>query len=337
MTTETKKIRWGVLGWARIARDHVIPAIRRASNSEFHALASREPAKLKEGRETFKVPVTYDRYEDLLADPTVDAVYLPLPNALHCEWTIKAAERGKHVLCEKPIALNAAECRRMIAASAANGVRLMEGFMYRYTDRTRQVGEILRGGMLGEIKFVSSTHRFLLANPASIKLKPELGGGALYDVGCYAVNFAGLVADELARQQGLPAESAMPESVAVEQVRAGGVDVNFSALLNYSMGLIASVNCGINSQRRVYSEIIGTRGALEVPDTFLDNAGSLILTLGEERREIPVALSDRYRLEVEDFAGAILAGRAPQFGLTETLRNAEVMDQLMAAGVKPAS
>jgi len=187
MTTETKKVRWGVLVWARIARENVIPAIRRAANSEFHALASREPAKLSEARDKFNVPVTHDRYEDLLADPTVDAVYIPLPNALHCEWTIKAAERGKHVLCEKPIALNAAECRRMIAASAANGVRLMEGFMYRYTNRTRQVLEVLRSGALGEIKFVSSTHRFLLTNPASIKLKPELGGGALYDVGCYPV------------------------------------------------------------------------------------------------------------------------------------------------------
>jgi predicted dehydrogenase len=219
----------------------------------------------------------------------------------------------------------------MIAASTANGVRLMEGFMYRYTDRTRQVLEILRSGVLGEIKFVSSSHRFLLTNPASIKLKPELGGGALYDVGCYPVNFAGLVADELARSQGLPPESAVPESVAVEQVRAGGVDVSFSALLKYPTGLIASVNCGINTQRRVHSEIIGTRGVLEVPDTFLDNAGSLILTLGEERREIPVAQSDRYRLEVEDFADAILSGRAPQFGLNETQRNAEVMDKLLTS------
>ena len=333
MTTETKKIRWGVLGWARIARDNVIPAIRRAANSEFYALASREPAKLQAARDKFNVPVTHDRYEALLADPTVDAVYIPLPNALHCEWTIKAAERGKHVLCEKPIALNAAECRRMIAASTANGVRLMEGFMYRYTDRTRQVLEVLRSGVLGEIKFVSSSHRFLLTNPASIKLKPELGGGALYDVGCYPVNFAGLVADEQGRQQGLLPESAVPESVAVEQVRTGGVDVSFSALLKYSTGLIASVNCGINSQRRIFSEIIGTRGALEVPDTFLDNAGSLILTQGDERREIPVALSDRYRLEVEDFAEAILAGRTPQFSLIETLRNAEVLDKLLAAGV----
>jgi xylose dehydrogenase (NAD/NADP) len=327
MMTEKKKIRWGVLGWARIGREHVIPAIRRSSNSEFHALASREEAKLAEARASFAVPQTYHIYDDLLKDPSVDAVYIPLPNALHCEWTIKAAELGKHVLCEKPIALNAAECRRMIAACAANRVHLMEAFMYRYTARTRLVLEVLRSGALGEIKFISSTHRFLLTNPASIKFKPELGGGALYDVGCYPVNFAGMVADAMGNK---PAD-AVPESVAIEQVRSGGVDVIFSALLKYPAGLIASVNCGINSQRRIFSEIIGTRGMLEVPDTFLDDAGSLTLTQDNERREIPVPQSDRYRLEVEDFADAILAGRAPQFSLTETQRNMEVMDKLLAA------
>jgi predicted dehydrogenase len=331
MTTEKKKIRWGVLGWARIARENVIPAIRRASNSEFHALASRDESKLAEGRNSFNVLQTYHSYEELLKDPTVDAVYIPLPNALHCEWTIKAAEQGKHVLCEKPIALNADECRRMIAACAANRVHLMEAFMYRYTDRTRLVLEVLRSGALGEIKFVSSTFRFLLTNPASIKLKPELGGGALYDVGCYPVNFAGMVADEMARQQAGKPEDATPESVAVQQVRSGGVDVLFSALLKYPNGMIASVNCGINSQRRIHSEIIGTRGMLEVPDTFLDDAGHLTLTLANDRREIPVPQADRYRWEVEDFADAILEGRAPQFSLGETQRNMEVMDKMFAA------
>jgi predicted dehydrogenase len=328
---EKKKIRWGVLGWARIARENVIPAMLRSANAEFHALASRDPAKLAEGRARFAGVKTHESYEALLKDPAVEAVYIPLPNALHCEWTIKAMEQGKHVLCEKPLALNAAECRRMIAAAAANRVQLMEAFMYRYTERTRRVLEVLRSDVLGEIKFVSSTSRFLLTNPASIKLKPGLGGGALYDVGCYPVNFAGMVADEMARGAGGRPEDTRPVSVAVEQVRGGGVDVIFSALLKYPTGMIASVNCGINAQRRVLSEIVGTRGALEVPDTFLDNAGALTLIQGEERREISVAASDRYRLEVEDFSDALLTGRAPQCSLGETLRNMEVMDELFAA------
>jgi len=327
--TNNRKIRWGVLGCARIARENLIPAMQRSSNSEFHAIASREAAKLAECRAKFNVPKTYASYDELLRDPEIDAVYVPLPNSLHREWTIKAAENGKHVLCEKPMALNAAECRDMAAACAANQVTLMEAFMYRYTARTRQVLEIIRSGALGEIKFISSTSRFLLANPASIKLKPELGGGALYDVGCYPLNFIGMVLDEAA--QSGPGRSPLPESLSVECVRTGGIDVIFSALLKYPGGLIGSLNCGFNAQKRVCSEIIGTKAALEIPDTFLDNAGSLVLVSGDERREIPVAQSDRYRLEIEDFAEAILQKRAPQFSLAETRRNAELMDRLIAA------
>jgi D-xylose 1-dehydrogenase (NADP+, D-xylono-1,5-lactone-forming) len=334
MTAQKTIIRWGVLGYARIARENLIPAIQRSPNSEFHAIASREEAKLAECRTRFSVPKTYHGYDELLHDPEVDAVYIPLPNALHCEWTIQAAEHGKHILCEKPIALNAAECRRMIAACAANQVTLMEAFMYRYTDRTRKVLDVLRNGVLGEIKFISSTFRFLLANPASIKLKPELGGGALYDVGCYPVNFAGMVAEEIARSQSGKTDSPgpLPESVSAECVRVNGIDMIFSALLKYPSGLVASLNCGFNAQKRVYSEIVGTKGVLEIPDTFFDNAGALTLTVGEERREIAVDQSDRYRLEVEDFADAILCQRTPQLGLDETLRNAEIIDRLLAVG-----
>ena len=328
MTIQKNKVRWGVLGYARIARESLIPAIQRSSNSEFHAIASREESKLAECRARFNVPKPYRSYDELLRDPEVDAVYVPLPNSLHREWTIKAAEKGKHVLCEKPIALNAAECREMIAACAANKVTLMEAFMYRYTDRTSKVLDVLKSGVLGEIKFVSSTFRFLLANPASVKLKPELGGGALYDVGCYPINFAGMVADEIVGNAG----SSLPESISAESVRINGVDMIFSALLKYPSGLIASLNCGFNAQKRIFSEIIGAKGALEIADTFFDNAGALTLTVGEERREIPVEQSDRYRLEVEDFADAILKKCATHFSLAETQRNMEVMDKLFAAG-----
>jgi D-xylose 1-dehydrogenase (NADP+, D-xylono-1,5-lactone-forming) len=328
MKTGQQKVRWGVLGCARIARKSLMPAIQRSSNSELHAVASRQESTLAECRAQFPIPAFYVGYEELLRDPAVDAVYIPLPNSLHREWTIRAAEHGKHILCEKPLALNAAQCGEMTAACAANGVLLMEAFMYRYTDRTRQVLEVLRSGALGEIKFIASTFRFLLANPASVKIKPELGGGSLYDVGCYPVNFFGMVLDEIARSQ--PGE-AQQESMVVQCERQGGVDVSFSALLKYPSELIASLNCGFNSQRRVHSEIVGTRGALEIPDTFSDNPGVLTLTTGEEQRDIPVAPCDRYRLEVEDFADAILQKRAPHLGLAETERNMEILDRLRAA------
>ncbi|MDI1336683.1 MAG: Gfo/Idh/MocA family oxidoreductase [Lacunisphaera sp.] len=324
-----RKIRWGVLGYARIARESVMPAIQRAANSELYALASRDEAKLAEARTRFPTLKTHVGYPALLRDPAVDAVYLPLPNSEHREWTIRAAEHGKHVLCEKPLGLNAAECRAMIAAAAQHKVRLMEAFMYRYTDRTAQVRAVLRSGVLGEIKSVSATFRFLLNRPGTIKLQPDLGGGALYDVGCYPVDFIGLVADEIAQQPG--SGVARPESVSAQCERVGGVDVNFSALLKYSSGLIAAAHCGFNAHKRVCAEITGTAGVLEIPDTYFDNAGELTLTTGEERRALPVGESDRYRAEVEDFAAAIREDRPPQFRLAETLRNAEVLDQLFAA------
>ena len=329
MSTPERKIRWGVLGYARIARESLIPAILRSSNSVFHALASRDPAKLAESQTRFpgghKV---FSHYEALLDDPTVDAIYIPLPNSEHCAWTIRAAEHGKHILCEKPLALDAGQGREMIAACAQHHVTLMEAFMYRYTDRTRQVTDVLRRGELGEIKFIEASFRFLLANPASIKLKPELGGGALYDVGCYPVNFAGLVADTAA---GAAPGSIRPESVSVECVRTNGIDEIFSALVRYPSGLIAALHCGFNAHVRVRAEIVGTTGVLEIADPFLDQAGSLTLIKGIERREIPVVQSDRYRAEVEDFANAILTRGAPLFPLSETLRNAEVLDQLFTA------
>jgi D-xylose 1-dehydrogenase (NADP+, D-xylono-1,5-lactone-forming) len=327
--TLNRKIRWGVLGYARIARDSVIPAILRADNSEFYALASRSESKLAEARTRFSIPQTYASYEDLLRDPAVDAVYIPLPNSEHREWTTRAAAHGKPILCEKPLGLNAAEVREMTAACAANQVTLMEAFMYRYTDRTAKVLEVIRSGVLGEIKYVSASFRYLLDRPDSIKWKPELGGGSLYDVGCYPVNFIGLVVDAAAGQPG--SGHSQPESVSAECVRTGDIDVIFSGLLKFPSGIVGAVNCGFNAHRRVLAEIAGTRGLLEIPDTYFDNSGPLTLTTGEERREIMAAKSDRYRHEVEDFASAIIQGRPPQFGLAETLRNAEILDQLFAA------
>lgn len=324
-----RKIRWGVLGYARIARESVMPAIVRAANSELHALASRDAAKLADARTRFNLPTTHVGYEALLRDPDIDAVYIPLPNAQHREWTIRAAEHGKHILCEKPLGLNAAECREMTAAAARHQVLLMEAFMYRYTERTARVCEVLRSGALGEIRFINASFRFLLDRPDSIKLVPELGGGALYDVGCYPVNFIGLVADEIA---GRPRSGhAQPAAVSAQCVRTGGVDMIFSALLKYPSGLVAAAHCGFNAHKRVVAEIVGTEGVLEVPDTYFDNPGELTLTLGEGRRVIPVTACERYRLEVEDFADAILQRRPPRLSLAESLRNAEVIDRLMAA------
>jgi D-xylose 1-dehydrogenase (NADP+, D-xylono-1,5-lactone-forming) len=328
MNTSNRRLRWGVLGYARIARLSAIPAIRQASNAELYALASRDPAKIADCRAQGPLPKAFESYEELVRDPDVEAVYIPLPNSLHREWTLKAAAHGKHVLCEKPMGLTAAECREMIVACETHRVTLMEAFMYRYTARTQRVVEILRSGVLGEIKQVNASFRFRLDRP-SIKLQPELGGGSLYDVGCYPINFVGLVVDTLAG--GAPAAGGLPTKVAVDCVCQGGVDMSFAALLQYPSGLMATLHSGFDSHRRVQAAIIGTEGTLEVPDAFFGNAGELSLIVGDERRAIAVPESDRYRLEIEDFSGAVLHGGAPRFSLRETVRNAELLDRLLAA------
>ncbi|HVU33217.1 MAG TPA: Gfo/Idh/MocA family oxidoreductase [Opitutaceae bacterium] len=327
--TTTRRLRWGVLGYARIARLSVIPAIPKTSNAEFYALASRDRAKLDQCRAAGAPARLFESYDELVRDPNVEAIYIPLPNSLHREWTLKAAAHGKHVLCEKPMGLTAAEAREMAAACQAHGVLLMEAFMYRYTPRTRKVVEILRSGVLGEIKQVNAFFRFRLTRPGDVRLLPDLGGGSLYDVGCYPVNFVGLVVDTLAG--GAPGAGGQPERIAVDCVCEGGVDLNFAALLHYRSGLMATIQSGFSAHRQIYAEIIGTEGTLQVPDAFLGEGLPLRLLLGDSSEDIPIPACDRYQLELEDFSAAVLERRQPAFTLVETLRNAELLDRLLAA------
>ena len=312
-----EKVKWGVLGYARIARLHTIPAIKMAPNSEFYAIASRDEEKLKECKEEFGVTKTYTSYDELLDDPEVDAVYIPLPNSLHKKWTIKAANKGKHVLCEKPVSLNTQETIEMVETCEKNNVNFMEGFMYRFTDRTKKVQEVLDSGVIGDIKYVNSTFKFFLDREGTIKMKPELGGGSIYDVGCYPLNFVGMVVGK------------EPESVSAEYIYQDGVDVMFTGVLKYDNGIIATINSGFNAFGRMYSEIVGTKGAIEIPDTFLDNAGYITVVTKEGKKEIPVEKCERYALEFEKFADAILNNRKPMLTTDESIRNMKIMDRLL--------
>lgn len=314
-----KKINWGVLGFARIARNEGIPAILEAESASLYAVASRNEEKLTEAKELFHPEKLYTSYEALLADEMVDAIYIPLPNALHKEWAMKAMEAGKHVLCEKPLALNEEEVREMVEASRKHQVLLMEAFMYRYTERTRKVEEIIDSGVLGEIRHVESTFRFFLDREGTIKMNRELGGGALYDVGCYPVNFATMVLKE------------EPHKISATATMRDQVDVQISALLTYEGGKTASLHAGFNAFGKNHSEIIGTKGRLEVPDSFLDNAGALILHTDQGKEEIPVPACHRYTLEFEDFSRAVLERKAPLLTLEESIMNARIMDGIFKA------
>lgn len=314
-----QQVRWGVLGYARIARLNAIPAILRTPEAKLAGVASRDPAKLAECQNAFAPHKTFSTYAALLADPDIDAVYIPLPNALHKEWVIAALRAGKHVLCEKPLGLTAAEVREMIAQAEASNRLLMEGVMYRYTERARLVEAILQSGALGELRHLNASFRFWLDRADTIKEKPELGGGALFDVGCYPVSLLGLLTQ------------AQPVSCKAVATRRNGVDVNVSAILGYESGLIANLHCGFNAFTRIHAEIIGADGMLEIPDTYLDNAGSLRLLTKEGEQEISVPSSDRFGAEFADFSAAILHGRAPKVSLAESLHNAQIMDLLQEA------
>jgi D-xylose 1-dehydrogenase (NADP+, D-xylono-1,5-lactone-forming) len=312
-------IKWGVLGYARIAKSSLIPAILEAANSELYAAASRDPDKLKECGELFRCPKLYSDYSELLEDPEVQAVYIPLPNSMHKEWAIRAMQKGKHVLCEKPIAMNADECREMIAAAESNGVWLMEAFMYRFTDLAAKVKSVIGSGEIGTVKAISSTFRFFLDRPNTIKVKPELGGGSLYDVGCYPVSFINMIA------------ARAPVSCVSESLLENGVDVSFSGVLKYEDGLIATVSCGFNAFRDIRTEIVGTLGRIDIPETFSGADGVFRVTTAAGSREVEVSDTGRYKLEVENFADAILQNCAPGMSLEDSLLNMQVIDMLLGS------
>ena len=177
------KLRWGILSTANIGRAAVIPAIQSSKNGEVKAVASRDKQKGAEFAARLGIPRWFGSYEALLDDPDIDAVYNPLPNSLHHEWSIKAARAGKHVLCEKPLALNASQCLEMDAAAKESGVLLMEAFMYRFHPRTEAVIDLVRSGALGELRMIQSSFTFKVTRPDNIRLRPELGGGALNGCG----------------------------------------------------------------------------------------------------------------------------------------------------------
>ena len=188
-------IQWGVLGCATIARVCVIPAIQASHNGTVAAIASRSPSKAKELSHLHDIPKVYAEYAALLDDPDIDAVYIPLPNHLHCRWTIKALDAGKHVLCEKPLARNAAEAGKMAVAAARTGKQLMEGFMYRFHSRSRRIKQMIDTNAIGTPLLVRSAFCYRMKqsdwdSPKNARLNPDMGGGALLDVGCYSVSVA---------------------------------------------------------------------------------------------------------------------------------------------------
>jgi predicted dehydrogenase len=314
------KVRWGVLSTANIGRAAVIPAIQASKNGELIAVASRDLARGEAFAAKLGIPKAYGSYEALLEAGDIDAVYIPLPNSLHREWTIRSAEMGKHILCEKPLALNAAECIEMEAVADQHHVKLMEAFMYRFHPRTEKVLDMLRAGALGELRLIHSAFTFRLTRPDNIRLKPELGGGALMDVGCYCVNLSRTAA------------GAEPVEVqAYANWGRSGVDEQLVGTLRFANELLAQFDCALNLERREEYQLSGTDAFLTVASAFLPGEEDVVIDEVRSRGEMQqhtIKGADEYRLMVEHFADCILQNRAPRYPVSEAAANLRVIEAL---------
>jgi D-xylose 1-dehydrogenase (NADP+, D-xylono-1,5-lactone-forming) len=326
-------VRIGVLGAANIARKVVIPSILRAEGVELAAIASESTRaadfleqtelRTRDGAALRDVVRTCS-YEELLADDSVDAVYIPLPNHLHAPWSKRAADAGKHVLCEKPAARTRAEAEDAIEHCVAAGVVWMEAFMYRFHPQWQLVLERLRAGSIGELRLVRSIFTFTVQNPENVRRQLEIGGGSLYDVGYYCVN---------ASRWAMEAE---PVSVSASMsLGPEGIDEEFSGLLDFGGGRLAQIASSFTQPYRHEVELLGTAGRIRVPAAFVNGSDPVLVELedaagGWERIEVPG--DDEYRLEVEDFAACVGAGRQPHVVSHEdTLANMAAIDALYEA------
>ena len=299
-------LRWGVLGSANIARKALIPAIHAAVGNDLVAVASRDAATAERFANESGDPSWYADYQSLLDDPQVDAVYVPLPNALHAEWTVRALEAGKHVLCEKPLATSPAECRRMHAAADDADRRLMEAFMYRHHPRTKRLLELVHGGTLGELRWVRASFSFAVRDPDNVRLDAALAGGALMDVGCYGVDVARALAGE------------EPDLAQAHAVWApSGVDESLIGSLRFPGGVVAQIACSLAAPRTETYEVLGSEGRIQVSQAFLPGREACEAWLerdGAAPERLAFEGTDQYRRMVEAFSDAVHANEAPVLG-----------------------
>lgn len=243
-----KKLKWGILSTANIGKEQVIPAIKRAENADVVAIASRNEQTAKEAAEELNIPKTFSSYEALLEDPEIDAVYIPLPNGLHKEWVIKAAEKKKHVLCEKPAAITKEELDEMIAVCHTNNVTFMEAFMYQFHPQHEKVKELIRDGEIGDISFMNADFSFYQRDHTNIRLNKDLGGGAMFDAGCYTLHAIRNILD----QEPTSAYASAHYDAELD------VDLTMAGVLNFDNGLVATFNTSFDAISRDGYEVDGT-------------------------------------------------------------------------------
>ncbi|MFP3126145.1 Gfo/Idh/MocA family oxidoreductase [Ectobacillus funiculus] len=316
----TTKVRWGILSTAQIVQEELLPAFMDASNAEVVAIASSNN-KVYDIASKFEIPTIYGTYEELLDDPSIDAVYIPLPNALHSHWVKKAAEKGKHVFCEKPAALTAREAEEMIEVCKKNGVMFMEAFMYQFHPQHKRVKEIIASGEIGQLKIMRVSLSFFLEDQAgNIRMNQKLGGGSLYDVGCYCIHSIRNILN------------AEPTRVfaSTRNDSDNRVDMSVSGIMEFDNGVTALFDAAMDRTRTDYYEIIGTKGSIRVPRAFVpqmcNGEGHIVISGENGNYRVEHIYGHQYVLEVEYFSKCVLEGEAPESLMENTINNMNVID-----------
>ena len=317
-----KKIKWGVLGTADIARGQTIPAMQLAANCELYAIGGRSLEKARQFQKEFGFEKAYGSYDALLSDAEVEAVYIPLPNDLHCEWTIRALNAKKHVLCEKPLAVSKAQEESMFRAAEENGVHLMEAFAYLHSPFMTAVKAELDAGAIGELRYLESAFITPRRPDTDIRLRRETYGGAMYDLGCYSLSMA------------LWMMGREPEAVrASAQFSEKHIDLYTTALLLYENGAVAKLDCGmlLPDGRLDRLHIYGTRGEIHSPVQFNQSGEIPYTVVRDGKRETKTVMAaNNYQLEIEQLGRCVRDGEKPWVTKDFSLRCANVMDAILS-------
>lgn len=319
------KLRWGVLGTADIAVRQVIPATQQSRSGHVGAIASRSQAKAAYAARSLEIERYYGSYEHLLADPELEAIYIPLPNSMHLEWVTRAAEAGKHILCEKPLGVTADECRQMVSAARKNNVLLVEAFWYRHHPQNQLVKSLVTAGSLGELKIIRGYLQGKAPDPeTNIRFSVELGGGTLLDGGCYPVNLC----------RWLYNRDPSVVSAMFEYDDHYAVDVAFYGILQFGDGQFGFASSGYRHARSVSYEVYGDRGSVSVESFMTSDHKSTTVRLmidGEasERKFPPV---NAYTLQADSFARCVREGETPITPADDAIKNMAVIEALIESG-----
>ena len=303
-------LRWGLLSTARINRA-LIPPLRISERNQLSAVASRNLEAAKEYAREWDIPGAFGSYEAMLADPEIDVIYNSLPNAMHAEWTIKAVQAGKHVLCEKPLALSVEDVDLIAETASQAGVVVAEAFMYRHHPQTLRVKELVEDGTLGKLQLIRGSFTFKIENRENVRLKPELGGGSIWDVGCYPINYARFLV------------GAQPEEVFGWHVPGiSGVDETFVGQMRFPGEVMGQFDSGFQTPLRAQLEVVGSEASLTLSAPFKPGLHEAIqIWHGDEVQAVAISGQELYLGEVEDMADAILLGKTPRISLDDSRGN----------------